>query len=51
VQLRGAYKPMEPTMRWGARRQFGTQLRTLKNLLQSEAFREAPSVLKKSALS
>ena len=38
VQLRGAYKPMEPMMRWVAQRQFGTQLRTLKNLLESEAF-------------
>jgi uncharacterized protein YndB with AHSA1/START domain len=39
VQLRGVYKPMELVMRWVARRQFGTQLRTLKNLLESEAFR------------
>jgi len=35
VQLRGIYKPMELVMRWVARRQFGTQLRTLKNLLES----------------
>ena len=40
VHLRGAYKPMEPMMRWVAHRQFGTQLRTLPNLLESEAFRE-----------
>jgi uncharacterized protein YndB with AHSA1/START domain len=39
VQLRGVYKRMELVMRWVARRQFGTQLRTLKNLLESEAFR------------
>ena len=39
VQLRGVYKPMELVMRWVARRQFETQLRTLKNLLESEAFR------------
>ena len=37
VHLRGVYKPMGLVMRWGARRQFGTQLRTLKNLLESEA--------------
>jgi hypothetical protein len=37
VQLRGVYKPMELVMRWG------TQLRTLKNLLESEAFRDASS--------
>jgi len=37
--LRSAYKPMELVMRWVAQRQFGTQLRTLKNLLESEAFR------------
>jgi uncharacterized protein YndB with AHSA1/START domain len=43
VQLRGAYKPMGPMMRWVAQRQFDTQLRTLKNLLESEAFREASS--------
>ena len=43
VQLRGVYKPMEPMMRWVAQRQFGSQLRTLKNLLESEAFREASS--------
>jgi uncharacterized membrane protein len=39
VQLRRVYKPMEVVMRWVAKRQFGTQLRTLKNLLESEAFR------------
>ena len=39
VQLREIYKPMELVMRWVARRQFGSQLRTLKNLLESEAFR------------
>ncbi len=39
VQLRGVYKRMEPVMRWVAQRQFGSQLRTLKNLLESEAFR------------
>ena len=39
VQLRGVYKPMEVVMRWMAQWQFGTQLRTLKNLLESEAFR------------
>jgi len=39
VQLRGVYKPMVLVMRWAARRQFGTQLRTLKNLLEREAFR------------
>jgi uncharacterized membrane protein len=39
VHLRGVYKPMELVMRWVARRQFGTQLRKLKNLLESEAFR------------
>ena len=39
VQLRGVYKPMELVMRWVAQRQLGTQLRTLKNLLESEAFR------------
>ena len=39
VQLRGVYKPMELVMRWVVQRQFGTQLRTLKNLLESEAFR------------
>ena len=39
VHLRGIYKPMEFVMRWVAREQFGTQLRTLKNLLESEAFR------------
>ncbi len=41
VQLRGVYKPAEPMMRWMALRQFDTQLRTLKNLLESEAFQEA----------
>jgi uncharacterized membrane protein len=39
VQLRGVYKPMEFVMRLVAKRQFGTQLRKLKNLLESEAFR------------
>jgi hypothetical protein len=39
VQLRGVYKPMKLVMRWVAPRQFGSQLRTLKNLLESEAFR------------
>ena len=39
VQLRGVYKPMELVMRWVTRQQFGMQLRTLKNLLESEAFR------------
>jgi uncharacterized membrane protein len=39
VRLRGVYKPMEVVMRWVARRQFGTQLATLKYLLESEAFR------------
>jgi uncharacterized protein YndB with AHSA1/START domain len=43
VQLRGVYKPMELVMRWMAKRQFGIQLRTLKNLLESEAFRDASS--------
>jgi uncharacterized membrane protein len=37
VHLRGIHKPMELVMRWVARRQFGTQLCTLKNLLESEA--------------
>ena len=41
VKLRGVYKPMEPMMRWMALRQFDTQLRTLKNVLESEAFQEA----------
>jgi hypothetical protein len=36
LQLRGVYKPIELVMRLVARRQFGTQLRTLKNLLESE---------------
>jgi uncharacterized membrane protein len=39
VRLRGIYKPMELVMRLVAQRQFGTQLRTLKNLLESGAFR------------
>ena len=39
VRLRGIYKPMELVMRLVAQRQFGTQLRTLKDLLESEAFR------------
>jgi uncharacterized membrane protein len=39
VQLRRVYKPVELVMRWVAREQFGTQLRTLKNLLESETFR------------
>ena len=43
VQLRGAYKPMGSVMRWMAHGQFGTQLRTLQNLLESEAFRETSS--------
>lgn len=43
VQLRGAYRPMEPMMRWVAQRQFGIQLRTLKNLLESDPSREAAS--------
>ena len=38
VHLRGVYKPMEVVMRWVAQRQFGIQLRTLKNLLESETF-------------
>jgi uncharacterized protein YndB with AHSA1/START domain len=37
VQLRGVYKPMELVMRWVAERQLGTQLHTLKNLLEIEA--------------
>jgi hypothetical protein len=37
--LRGVYKPMELVMKWGAKWQFGTQLRTLKDLLESEASR------------
>jgi Polyketide cyclase / dehydrase and lipid transport len=37
VHLRGVYKPMEVVMRWVAKRQFGTQLRKLKNLLESQA--------------
>jgi hypothetical protein len=41
--LRGVYKPMELVMRWMAQQQFGTQLRTLKDLLESEAFRDASS--------
>ena len=43
VQMRGVYKPMEIVMKWVAKRQFGMQLRTLKNLLGSEAFRDASS--------
>jgi uncharacterized membrane protein len=39
VRLRGVYKPMGLVMRGVAQRQFGTQLRKLKNLLESEAFR------------
>jgi uncharacterized protein YndB with AHSA1/START domain len=39
VHLRGIYKPMELVMKWVAQRRFETQLRTLKNLLGSEAFR------------
>ena len=39
VQLRGVCKPMELVMTWVARWQFWTQLRTLKNLLESEAYR------------
>jgi uncharacterized membrane protein len=39
VQLGVIYKPMEVLMRWVVRQQFGTQLRTLKNLLESDAFR------------
>ena len=39
VQLRGVYKPMELVMRLVAQRQFEIQLRTLKNLLESETFR------------
>ena len=37
VRLRGVYKPMELLMRRVAQRQFGIQLRKLKNLLESEA--------------
>jgi uncharacterized membrane protein len=39
VQLRGVYKPIELVMRLVAQRRFETQLRTLKNLLESETFR------------
>jgi len=39
VQLPAVYKPMELVMRWVAQWRFETQLRTLKNLLESEAFR------------
>ncbi len=39
VHLRGIYKPMELVMKGVARRRFETQLRTLKNLLESQAFR------------
>ena len=35
AQLRGVYKLMGPLMKWVAQRQFKTQLRTLKNLLES----------------
>jgi len=37
VQLRGVYRPMELVMRRVTQRQFGIQLRKLKNLLESEA--------------
>ena len=43
VHLRGAYKTMEPLMRWVAQRQFSTQLRTLRNLLESESVGGASS--------
>jgi uncharacterized membrane protein len=39
VRLRGVCKPMELVMKGVARRRFETQLRTLKNLLESQAFR------------
>ena len=39
VRLSGAYRLMEPLMRRVARRQFSTQLQTLKDLLEGEAFR------------
>ena len=39
MRLRGVYKPMELVMRWVAQWQFGTQLRTLKNLLESQDLR------------
>ena len=35
AQLRGVYKLMGPLMKWVVQRQFRTQLRTLKNLLDS----------------
>src|ERR671920_1413477 len=35
AELRGVYKLMEPLMKWVVQRQFKTQLRTLKNLLES----------------
>ena len=39
VRLRGVYKLMELVMRLMAQRQFGIQLRNLKNLLESEDLR------------
>ena len=35
AELRGVYKLMEPLMKWVVQGQFKTQLRTLKNLLES----------------
>jgi hypothetical protein len=35
AELRGVYKLMGPLMKWVVQRQFKTQLRTLKNLLES----------------
>jgi hypothetical protein len=35
VELHGVYKLMWPVMKWVVQRQFKTQLRTLKNLLES----------------
>jgi carbon monoxide dehydrogenase subunit G len=35
AELRGFYKLMGPLMKWVVQRQFKTQLRTLKNLLES----------------
>ncbi len=35
AELRGAYKLMGPLMKWVVQSQFRTQLRTLKNLLES----------------
>jgi carbon monoxide dehydrogenase subunit G len=35
AELRGVYKLMGPLMKWVVQRQFNTQLRTLKNLLDS----------------